>query len=337
MLPPFAATFEAHGLAPLRRAAPATLQVNLGRRCNQACHHCHVEAGPQRTETLAPRTADRVLELLAASPSVRTVDLTGGAPELCGVFRRLVREARRLGRRVVDRCNLTVLFEPGQEDTAEFLAEHGVAVVASLPCYQRGNVDRQRGRGVFDRSIEGLRRLNELGYGRDRRLELNLVFNPQGEALPPPQAELEARYREELRALFGLEFDALHTITNMPIKRFADFLERRGRLAGYLGLLVNHFNPETAPELMCRTTVSVGWDGALFDCDFNQMLELPLGGAPRSVFELDSLDALAGAPVRTASHCYGCTAGAGSSCTGALSKPGSNARGADSARLAVTP
>ena len=228
---------------------------------------------------------------------------TGGAPELHDVFRPLVQGARALGRAVIDRCNLTVLALPGQEDCAEFLAGHGVRIVASLPCYTPENVDAQRGRGVFGRSIEMLQRLNRLGYGRPG-LELDLVYNPLGPSLPPPQPELEARFRDELRSLFGIEFGRLLTLANMPIKRFARALERDGRLEEYLSLLVNHFNPATLPGLMCRGTISVGFDGALHDCDFNQMLEIPLGGRARSVFEVDSLDALAGEPIATASHCF---------------------------------
>ena len=320
----FARTLAEHGAAPLRRSAATTLQVNVGLRCDLACHHCHVDAGPKRTEAMAPETADRVLELLARSPELATLDLTGGAPELHAVFRPLVRGARALGRSAIDRCNLTVLALPGQEDTAEFLAEHAVRIVASLPCYTAGNVDRQRGRGVFAASIEALKQLNALGYGRPRSelvrsgLELDLVYNPLGPALPPPQAELEARYRTELRELFGIEFGRLLTLTNMPINRFARALEREGRDAAYMGLLVNQFNPATVPGLMCRDTISIGFDGALYDCDFNQMQGIPLGGRRRSVFEVESLGALAGEEIATAPHCFGCTAGPGSSCGGAL-------------------
>jgi radical SAM/Cys-rich protein len=264
-------------------------------------------------------TAEAVLGLLERSPSVDTLDVTGGAPELNPHFRRLVRGARALGCRVIDRCNLTVLFEPGQEDTAEFLAGQGAAVVASLPCYTRENVERQRGRQVFERSIEGLRRLNRLGYAkRDSGLELDLVYNPLGASLPPDQATLEASYRDELDRNFGIRFDRLFAITNMPIKRFAHALARDGQESAYLSLLVNHFSRETVGSLMCRSLVSVGYRGDLFDCDFNQMLELPLGGAARTLGDIDSLDALEGERIETATHCFGCTAGAGSSCTGAL-------------------
>ena len=315
----FAATLADRGLPPLRRSAPRTLQVNVGRRCDLACHHCHVEAGPKRTEMMDRRTAERVLELLARHPEVATLDLTGGAPELNAQFRRLVTGATALGRQVIDRCNLTVLFEPGQEDTAEFLAEHGVRVVASLPCYTAENVDAQRGRSVFARSVAALQRLNELGYARSGSgLALDLVYNPLGASLPPPQAELEERYRKELAELFGIAFDRLITITNMPIKRFAHALAREGQAEAYQALLVNHFNPATVSGLMCRDTLSVGWDGRVYDCDFNQMLELPLGEGSATIFELDDLGRLTGAPIATADHCFGCTAGAGSSCGGSL-------------------
>ncbi len=321
--PDFDAHLEAHG-APLRRARVTTLQVNVGKRCDLACHHCHVEAGPKRTEMMETRTAERLLELLAKHPRIETLDLTGGAPELNPNFRRLVRGARELGREVIDRCNLTVLFEPGQEDTAAFLAENGVRVVASLPCYTRDNVDAQRGKHVFDRSIEGLRLLNTLGYAQPGSgLVLDLVYNPLGASLPPSQAELEATYHAELDELFGIAFDQLITITNMPIKRFAHTLVREGQHEDYMGLLVENFNAATVPGLMCRSMVSVAWDGTLYDCDFNQMLEMPLGagpgvGKPVDLWQIDSFDALEGGAITTASHCFGCTAGAGSSCGGAL-------------------
>ncbi|HEY8154738.1 MAG TPA: arsenosugar biosynthesis radical SAM (seleno)protein ArsS [Myxococcota bacterium] len=315
----FPSTLARHGLAPLRRAAPSTLQVNVGKRCDLACHHCHVESGPKRTESMDARTAARVLELLAREPGLATLDLTGGAPELCAQFRPLVEGARRLGREVIDRCNLTVLRLPGQADTAEFLAAHEVRIVASLPCYTRENVDQQRGRGVFEDSIQALRTLNRLGYGQPgSKLGLDLVYNPLGASLPPDQGGLEARYRAELRELFGIEFHRLFTITNVPIKRFAHALAREGREAEYLSLLVAHFNPRTVDALMCRHLVSVGWDGELYDCDFNQMLELPLGGRRRSVWDVEGLAAIAGEDVATGPHCHACTAGAGSSCGGAL-------------------
>jgi radical SAM/Cys-rich protein len=319
----FAHVLQAHGIDGLRRGEVTTLQLNVGRRCNQACHHCHVEAGPTRTESMGEKVVTRVMELVQADRGIRTVDITGGAPELHPAFRAMVLAFRAQGRTVVDRCNLTVFFEPGMEDLPEFLAAHGVEIVASLPCYVAENVDRQRGRGVFERSIVALRRLNAIGYARDGSgLRLNLVYNPLGASLPPPQAALEERYRVALRCEFGVEFDRLYTLTNMPIKRFATMLERTGASAAYMSLLVNHFNPATVPSLMCRSLVSVGYDGRLHDCDFNQMLEIELGahaaGGPGTVWELDSLEALRGRAVATGDHCFACTAGSGSSCGGAL-------------------
>jgi radical SAM/Cys-rich protein len=316
--PSFAAALAGAGLPPLRRGRTTTLQLNVGRRCDLACHHCHVEAGPKRREAMGEKLAERVLELLARDAALGTLDLTGGAPELNPHFRPLVRGARALGRRVIDRCNLTVLFERGQEDTADFLAAEGVDVVASLPCYTAGNVDAQRGKRVYERSLAALRRLNALGYARPGTgLRLDLVYNPLGPSLPPPQATLEADYRRELGAL-GIAFDRLLTITNMPIKRFARDLARRGESEAYQALLVNHFNPATTPGLMCRSTLSVAWDGRLYDCDFNQALELPLAGRAATLFEIDDTAELAGLAVATAPHCFGCSAGAGSSCGGAL-------------------
>ncbi len=321
--PSFDASLRTSGAGPLRRGRVTTLQVNVGKLCNMACHHCHVEAGPKRSEVMSGEVAARVVEVLAHNPGVEIVDLTGGAPELNPSFRSLVSQARKLGRRVIDRCNLTILFEPGMEDLAHFLAEHRVEVVASLPCYQRENVEKQRGMGAFGKSIEALRVLNGVGYGRPGTgLLLDLVYNPVGASLPPPQAGLEAAYRRELGELFGIQFNRLLTITNMPIQRFARLLERTGQHEAYMSLLVNHFNAATVPGLMCRSLLSVGWDGRLYDCDFNQMLELPLGAdpdaGPRTLWRLGSLDALEGARIATGDHCYGCTAGAGSSCGGAL-------------------
>jgi len=302
----------------LRRAETTTLQVNVGKLCNQACHHCHVEAGPKRTEIMTREVAERVIELLAASPRVTTLDLTGGAPELNPHFRWLVDEARRLGRHVIDRCNLTVLFEAGQYDLDEFLAAREVEIIASLPCYSERNVDEQRGHGVFEKSIAALRRLNALGYGSGGRLALNLVYNPNGAFLPPAQATLEARYKAELAEHFGIRFDRLFTITNLPIARYADYLDAQGKYDEYMSLLVTHLNPDTVQGLMCRSLVSVGWDGTVYDCDFNQMLEVPLGGAARrTVFDLETL-ALEGQGIATGAHCFGCTAGSGSSCGGSL-------------------
>ncbi|MCB9378084.1 MAG: arsenosugar biosynthesis radical SAM protein ArsS [Holophagales bacterium] len=315
----FARRIAASGRPPLRRDRVTTLQVNVGLRCNLACHHCHVESGPKRTERLDERGVARILELLARSPEVTTLDLTGGAPELHPGFRDLVRGARALGRRVLDRCNLTILEEPGQADTAEFLAREGVDVVASLPCYGPENVDAQRGRGVFASSLRALERLNALGYGRgDPRLRLDLVYNPVGAFLPPDQRALEAEYRARLAADFGIVFDRLLTLTNMPIKRFAHALQRDGQYEAYMDLLVQRFDAANLDGVMCRSLVSVGHDGTLYDCDFHQAAGLRPPGPRRTIYDIDALGALAGAPIATADHCFGCTAGAGSSCGGAL-------------------
>ncbi|NRA09107.1 MAG: arsenosugar biosynthesis radical SAM protein ArsS [Myxococcales bacterium] len=305
----------------LRRSPPTTLQVNVGRRCDLACHHCHVEAGPKRSEVMGERVVERILQLLERSPGITTLDLTGGAPELCPGFRTLVRGARALGRQVVDRCNLTVFYQPGQQDTPDFLAVQRVKVVASLPCHSQQNVDQQRGHGVYTRSIEALQWLNALGYAQPGiGLELDLVYNPLGASLPPDQAQLQAEYREALFREHGIRFDQLRTLTNMPIKRFAHSLARDGELESYMGLLVNHFNPATLPGLMCRELVSVSWQGDLYDCDFNQMLEIPLGFRPRNLWDIEDLSSLAPASIATGGHCFGCTAGAGSSCGGALTR-----------------
>jgi len=316
----FEAALARHGLEGLRRAEPRTLQVNVGKLCNQACHHCHVDAGPKRTEIMASATAERVLDLLVTNPGLELLDLTGGAPELNPSFRRLVEGAHALGRRVMVRCNLTVLLVEGMVWLADFYRDHPVALVCSLPCYTADNVDKQRGRGVFAASIEVLQLLNRLGYGcPGSELRLDLVYNPVGAFLPGPQEELEARYREELRRHFGIEFHRLFTITNMPIARFATELRRSGDHDRYMSLLVNHFNATTVPGLMCRHLVSVGWDGRLYDCDFNQMLDLPIGAAgARTIWDLDDVRTLEDERIVTGSHCFGCTAGAGSSCGGAL-------------------
>jgi radical SAM/Cys-rich protein len=307
-----------YSLGELRRREVTTLQINVGKLCNQACHHCHVEAGPKRTEIMPARVAERVLTLLAATPEIQTVDITGGAPELNENFRRVVSESRRMQKQVIDRCNLTVLFEPGLETLAEFLAANGVEITASLPCYTESNVDQQRGKGAFEKSIRALRLLNEIGYGKPGSgLALNLVYNPLGASLPPPQEKLEADYKSHLHESFGIEFNRLFTITNMPIKRFADMLLREGRHEAYMGLLANHFNPATVDHVMCRDLVSIGWDGRIYDCDFNQMLDLetPVG---KNIWEIDSFSELANTRIATDSHCFGCTAGAGSSCGGSL-------------------
>jgi radical SAM/Cys-rich protein len=314
----FGATLASHGIRALSRRSPATIQVNVGKLCNQACHHCHVDAGPRRTELMTRETAARVLEVLASSPRVETLDITGGAPELNPNFAMLVERARALGRKVIVRCNLTVTLEPGMEWLVEFYRQSGVVLICSLPCYTAENTDRQRGAGVFDKSIVALQQLNAVGFGRGK-LRLDLVYNPIGASLPPPQAELEAQYRDELARNFGIVFDRLLTITNMPIARFANQLSAAGNHSAYMSMLVNHFNPATIDGLMCRDLVSVGWNGRLYDCDFNQMLEIPLGGvAASTIWDIDDVGKLAGANVATGSHCFGCTAGAGSSCGGAI-------------------
>ena len=303
----------------IRRQATATLQVNLGYRCNQSCVHCHVNAGPNRTEMMAAETMALIPQVLAAR-GIGTLDLTGGAPELHPGFRDLVRAARALGVKVIDRCNLTILFEPGHEGLAEFLAEHEVEVVASLPCYTVDNVDRQRGKGVFDKSIAALQRLNALGYGREGSGRvLNLVYNPQGAVLPPPQPALEADYKRELGAQFGIVFNSLFALANMPIQRFGSMLISKGQFNGYIRLLKDNHRDANLAQVMCRSLISVDWLGRLYDCDFNQQLDLPLmeGGGIRHLRDLLHADA-DGAPIRVAEHCYGCTAGNGSSCGGAL-------------------
>jgi radical SAM/Cys-rich protein len=304
----------------LRRRHLSTLQVNLGYKCNQSCLHCHVNASPQRTEMMDGDTIDQVLDVLRAR-DVETIDVTGGAPELNQHFRRLVEAARALGAHVIDRCNLTILLEPGHEDLAEFLADQRVEVIASLPCYSVENVDRQRGEGVFDKSITALQRLNALGYGQaGGELPLNLVYNPQGPSLPPDQHRLEADYKRELRAHFGIEFNSLYAIANMPIQRFGSTLISKGQFASYMQLLKDSYRADNLDTVMCRSLVSVDWQGYLYDCDFNQMLgiRLRLDGAPRPHLRDLMVRGIDGGAVRVADHCYGCTAGQGSSCGGAL-------------------
>lgn len=307
---------------PIARARLETLQVNLGYRCNQACRHCHVNASPQRQETMDSDTVGHVIAFLRHS-GIKNLDLTGGAPELNSHFRPLVATARDMDVHVIDRCNLTILEEPGQEDLADFLAEHRVEITASLPCYLKENVERQRGQGVFAASIRALQRLNALGYGApDSGLVLNLVFNPQGPALPPPQAALEETYRRELKTRHGIVFNRLYTITNMPIQRFGSTLVSTGQFDTYMTLLKRSHRDENLGQVMCRTLISVDWRGHVYDCDFNQMLGLPLRpGAQRRTHLTDLLRVnLEGQPIAVADHCYGCTAGAGSSCGGALSR-----------------
>ena len=302
----------------LRAGAVETLQVNVGKLCNQACKHCHVDASPARTEVMTRETAEKVLEAVRRF-RIPTLDITGGAPELNPNFRRLVAEARRAGAHVMVRHNLTVMFEPGQEDLPEFFREHGVEVVSSLPYFLEQQTDAQRGRGVFDKSVEALKRLNAVGYGRDGgALKLNLVYNPVGAYLPPAQDAIEKDFRRELLARHGLTFDRLYTITNMPIKRFLEYLRPSGNEERYMRKLVEAFNPATVEGLMCRTLVSVDWTGRLYDCDFNQMLGLGVAhGLPQTIDDFDPVR-LAARRIVTGEHCFGCTAGAGSSCGGAV-------------------
>jgi len=302
----------------MRRLGVDTLQANLGYRCNQSCAHCHVNAGPSRTEMMDRDTADLLLDV-AVRHGVSTLDLTGGAPELNPHFRHLVTRARALGLRVIDRCNLSVLEEPGQEDLAQFLADHGVMITASLPCYLESNVDAQRGRGVHARSIAALRRLNALGYGAGGALELNLVYNPLGPTLPPPQQALELDYKRELQARHGIGFDRLLTLANLPIARFGAVLLAQGQFDDYLALLKHNFVHANLGQVMCRRLLSVDWRGFVYDCDFNQMLDLPLLASDRRMHLRDLLGELPlDAPIVTGAHCYGCAAGQGSSCSGAL-------------------
>ncbi|RPI26249.1 MAG: radical SAM/Cys-rich domain protein [Acidobacteria bacterium] len=313
------------GLPSLTRSAVKTLQVNVGKLCNQTCSHCHVEAGPNRPERMLPETAAAILHLLKFSPSVEVLDITGGAPELNENFLDFVAEARSLGKRVINRSNLTAFLLPKHDGLPGFLASNQVEIVASLPCYTRENVDRQRGAGVFEKSIQALRVLNDTGYGMPGSgLTLNLAYNPLGAFLPGPQAQLEQDYREHLRSDFRIEFNHLLTMVNMPLGRFAETLHRGGEYDEYLSQLVNSFNKDTVAGLMCRSLISVGWNGYLYDCDFNQMLEMNLVGKNERlrvnshVNSLESLSELEGLPVLTDDHCFGCTAGCGSSCRGAL-------------------
>ena len=314
----FAATLARHGLAPLARGRVETLQVNVGKLCNQACHHCHVDAGPKRTEIMTEATARRVVDVLAASPTAATVDITGGAPELNPSFRFLVESARELGRRVIDRCNLTILLEPGYEEYAGFLARNQIEIIASMPCYSPENVNAQRGEGVFEGSIAALQLLNSLGYGTDAHLPLHLVYNPVGAFLPPAQTELESDYKRELQKFFGIVFNRLYTLTNLPIGRFASYLRRNNKLDEYMELLVQAFNPATINGLMCRNTISVGWHGVVYDCDFNQQLGMQWNNGPLMfLWDVDPAK-IEGRKIMTGNHCFGCTAGAGSSCGGAI-------------------
>jgi radical SAM/Cys-rich protein len=305
----------------IKRTQLDTLQVNLGYRCNQSCLHCHVNAGPKRTENMDEKTINVLIDFIKSS-GVTKLDLTGGAPEMNPHFRYLVKAARGLGVHVIDRCNLTILSEPGYDGLAEFLADNEVEVVASLPCYLEDNVDAQRGKGVFAASIAGLQKLNSLGYAQAGSSRvLNLVYNPQGPALPPGQQELEAAYKTHLMDEFGISFNHLFTITNMPIQRFGSTLISKGQFTDYMSLLKSSFSEDNLNDVMCKTLISVDWQGYVYDCDFNQQLNLPLRLASKPKVHLSELLQvdLGGRPIVIADHCYGCTAGQGSSCGGALS------------------
>lgn len=302
----------------ITRASLKTVQVNLGYLCNLSCVHCHVNAGPNRTELMSKETIDAVLDYASVS-GAKILDLTGGAPEMNPHFYYCVREARQRGLKIIDRCNLVILEEPGYEALGVFLAEHQVQVVASLPCYIEDNVDKQRGNGVFQRSLAGLKQLNDLGYGEvGRGLILDLVFNPQGINLPPEQQALEQSYKHHLSTQYGIVFNQLYTMVNMPIQRFGSTLMSKGLFDDYMGALLSSYNPDTLDDVMCRELISVDWQGYVFDCDFNQMLDLPL--ADQGAIHISQLttQTLEGRAIATRQHCYGCTAGQGSSCGGAL-------------------
>jgi radical SAM/Cys-rich protein len=316
---PFTEKLRLNGQSLSRRAVDV-LQVNMGRYCNLACIHCHVESGPTRKEMMSRQTVDAVLRFLAGT-SIPTLDVTGGAPELHRDFDYLVESARSLGRHVMDRCNLTVIFEPGKDYLPDFFQRHEVELVCSLPCYSQENVDKQRGKGTFDSSIRALQRFNEVGYGRtDSGLVLNLVYNPVGPHLPPAQNKLEQDYNRILREQFGIVFNHLFCLSNMPITRYATHLKLRGEYDRYVELLETNFNVATLDQVMCRNLISIGWEGFVYDCDFNQMLDLPLrdrSGKPLDITSL-ALDQVVNRPITVGDHCYACTAGCGSSCGGAL-------------------
>jgi radical SAM/Cys-rich protein len=315
----FARRLDEHALR-LRRAKTEILQINVGKLCNLTCVHCHVNAGPKRKEIMTRETIDRVIDWLEKT-DIPTVDLTGGAPEMIPDFRYFVERLKSLTppRHIIDRCNLTILLEPGFEGYAEFLARHEIEIIASMPCYSPENVNAQRGSGVFDASIKALQLLNSLGYGTDPALPLHLVYNPNGAFLPGPQAELEADYKEELKKHFGIVFNSLFTITNLPVSRFASYLKNNNKLDEYMQLLIENFNASTVNGLMCRNTINVSWRGEVFDCDFNQMLKLQWTNGPRGLhlWDIDPA-AVEERVIATGDHCFGCTAGAGSSCGGAL-------------------
>jgi len=314
--PQFSEVLVKHDIR-LRRAVPSELQLNLGKLCNLACHHCHVDAGPKRTELMTWETMEKVLAWID-NTSIKRADLTGGAPEMNPHFRRFCDELIKRDIQITSRCNITVLYEPGQEDLAEWYAENKIRLVCSLPCYTEDNVDAQRGKGVFDKSISGLQLLNELGYGKKADLPLDLVYNPGGAFLPPAQEGLEEDYRKMLGDNFGITFSSLLAITNIPVNRFAHSLRREGKLETYQDLLVDNFNSDTVDSLMCRHLINVDWLGKVYDCDFNQMLDIPLANKkPRYLWELEP-KTLEGQRIAIDRHCFGCTAGSGSSCGGSL-------------------
>ena len=317
---PFARKLEHLGYPGLRAASVGTLQVNLGWRCNQACKHCHLLAGPHRPEQMERDTIEEIIRV-AERWSIPTVDLTGGAPELNPHYEYLVERLDQVGAHILTRCNLTILLEPGKEHLPDFYREHRVELVCSLPYYQADLVDRLRGAGVFQKSLEALRRLNRAGYGEsDSDLKLHLMYNPAGAYLPPAQGELEELFRRELAGRYDIRFHQLYTLLNMPIGRFKEFLEKSRNYERYMGKLVSGFNPATVSGLMCRSLLSIAWNGRLYDCDFNQALNLPLReGLPQTIWEFD-LPALATRPIRLGDHCYGCTSGGGSSCGGRLTQ-----------------
>ncbi|PCJ27712.1 MAG: radical SAM protein [Flavobacteriales bacterium] len=305
------------GLFPLKPKNIETLQINLGKLCNQICEHCHVDAGPDRKEIMIKKVLQQCLGV-AKTTTITTIDLTGGAPEMNPNFRWFVSELSQLGKKVIVRSNLTILTYKKFLDIPQFYKDYKVTVISSMPCYTKDNVDKQRGNGVFERSIEALKKLNELGYGKEGSgLELNLVFNPGGASLPPEQMALEVDYKRELKDLFNVEFNSLYTITNLPISRFLDFLLKEGKYEEYMDKLINSFNPSVAENVMCRNTISVGWDGKLFDCDFNQMLEIGIASSSQNIANFNE-EELKNRNIVLGQHCYGCTAGAGSSCQGAL-------------------
>jgi len=312
--PKFATKLHESG-SNLKRTNTVVLQANIGLYCNQACTHCHVDSSPKRKEMMSKEVTDKCIEIIKNSPTIKVVDLTGGAPELNREFRHWVTECRALGLEVIDRCNLTVLLEPTQSDLVEFLAANQVHIIASLPCYLEDNVDKQRGNSVFQRSIKALRMLNRAGYGQGTGLKLDLVYNPTGIHLPPPQEKLKPAYEKYLQENYGIHFDNLHCITNIPINRFYDFLKSEDKVVEYMEILVNSFNPHNCDKVMCRDYLSIKWDGQIFDCDFNQQVDLIPKSAdkqPITVFDVECSDDLLKVPIATSLHCFGCTAGAGS-------------------------